>query len=86
MEPSHPDFSLAEQCAMLGTARACDYYEPSNESEENLHLMQVIDRIYQEHPECGSRLITVMLYRDGYTVSRKRVRRLMRLMVLESIY
>jgi putative transposase len=48
--------------------------------------MQVIHGIYLERPECGTRLITDMIYRDGYTVNHKRVRRLMKLMGLEAIY
>jgi putative transposase len=59
---------------------------PTNEPEEILHVMQVIDRIYLEHPKCDSRLMTDMLYRDGFAVNRKRVRRLMKLIGLEAIY
>ena len=58
---------------MLVIARASYYCEHTNESEENLRVMQVIDMIYLEHPEFGSRLMTEMLYRNGYTVNRKRV-------------
>ena len=62
------------------------YCEPKNGSEYNMHVMKVIDRIYLEHPECGSGLMSDMLYRDGYTVNRKRVCLLMKLMGLEPIY
>ncbi len=86
MEPSHPDFFTVKQCALLGIERASYYYEPTIESEENQHVMHVIDRTYLEHLECDSHLMTDMLYRDGYTVNRKRVCLLMKLMGLEPIY
>ena len=66
--------------------RSTYYHEQSGESDENLHLMRLIDEQYLHTPFYGSRGLTQWLFRQGYDVNRKRVRRLMRVMGLEAIY
>jgi putative transposase len=56
------------------------------ETELNLELMREIDRIYTEVPSYGSRRVTEQLIRQGYTVNRKRIQRLMQKMGIEVIY
>ena len=53
---------------------------------EDLELMALMDRQYLKTPFYGSRKMKAWLLQQGYLVSRKRVRRLMRLMSLEAIY
>lgn len=48
--------------------------------------MRQMDEAYMAHPFFGSRQMTEWLRRQGYTINRKRVRRLMHLMGLEAIY
>jgi putative transposase len=48
--------------------------------------MALMDRQYLKTPFYGSRRMKAWLLGEGYLVSRKRVRRLMRLMGLEAIY
>jgi putative transposase len=48
--------------------------------------MRLIDEQYLTAPFYGSRRMVAVLRRDGWTVNRKRVRRLMRLMGIEAIY
>jgi putative transposase len=48
--------------------------------------MRQIDAIHLEYPTFGSRMMTAWLDRQGLSVNRKRVQRLMRLMGLEAIY
>jgi putative transposase len=50
-----------------------------------LELMQRIDELYTAYPFYGSRKMTAVLPREGHAVNRKRVRRLMRLMGLQSL-
>ena len=72
---------------MLGLNRSSLYHEAAPESQENLRLMNLIDRQYTERPFYGSRRVTEWLNLDmGEHVNRKRVRRLMRLMGLEAIH
>ena len=71
---------------MLGLSRASWYYEPVEESQENLGLMRLIDRQYTRVPFYGSRRMTAWLQCQGYAVNRKRVARLMRGMGIEAVY
>ena len=55
-------------------------------SEENLALIQAMDRQCLETPFYGFRLMRAWLERQGMAVGRKRVQRLMRTMGLRAIY
>lgn len=74
------------QCELLGLARSSYYYEPAPESEEDLLLMRLLDEQYTRTPFYGKRKMVVFLQEQGYAVDRKRVRRLMQRMGLETIY
>ncbi len=71
---------------MLGLARSSYYYCATGESEENLLLMRVLDERYTRTPFYGVRRMVDWLGKVGHAVNPKRVRRLMRLMGLETIY
>jgi putative transposase len=86
VEPNHFQLSVRRQCALLGISRASLYYEPVQESEENLELMRLIDRQYTRVPFYGSRRMTAWLQSQGHAVNRKRVVRLMRQMGIEAVY
>ena len=62
------------------------YYKRKGESMENIKIMAIIDKYFLEHPTFGHRKITDYLHMTGYTINRKRVRRLMAVMGLETIY
>ena len=78
--------SIARRCALLGVARSSLYYRLRKASGEDLALAQAMDRQYLDTPFYGSRRMKVWLAREGRRVSRKRVQRLMRIMVLRAIY
>jgi putative transposase len=86
IESGHPRLSVRRQCELLGLSRASFYYEPAIETTENLRLMRRIDEQYLKTPFFGSRRMTVWLMSQGEDVNRKRVRRLMALMGLETIH
>lgn len=71
---------------MLDLARSSYYYYGAGESEENLHLMRVLDEQYTKTPFYGVEKMTAWLKTQDHDVNVKRVRRLMRLMALEAIY
>jgi len=56
------------------------------DTQENLLLMELIDRQYMKTPFYGSRRMTTVLQQMGYLVNRKRVQRLMRQMGIQAIY
>ena len=77
---------VSRQCELLGLPRSTWYYQPADESPENLALMRQIDATYLVHPTFGSRMMAQWLRRTGEKVNRKRIQRLMRLMGLQAIY
>ena len=70
--------SVSRQCTLLGIARSSFYYRPRPESAEELDLLKRLDRIFTDHPVYGSRRLQVALSREGVSVGRRRIRRLMR--------
>jgi putative transposase len=78
--------SIRRQCEILGIARSGVYYEPCPETEENLVLMRRLDELHLEHPVYGSRRLVFLLRREGCSVNRKRVCRLLQVMGIEAIY
>jgi len=86
IEMNNPEISIRKQCEMLGLNRANVYYEPTEISDYNLLLMNLIDKQYLETPFYGIRRMTKELDNKGYKVNHKRVRRLMRINGLEAIY
>lgn len=86
VEPANANVSIVQQCQLLSLSRSGWYYEAKGENPLNLSLMRMIDEQFLMTPYYGSRQMARHLRRMGYCVSRKRVRRLMRLMGLEAIY
>ena len=86
IDPDHPELPIVRQCELVSISRSGFYYQPAGETPLNLELMRLIDRQFLETPWYGSRQMARHLRREGYTVGRKRVRRLMARMGLEPIY
>ena len=86
IEPGHPRLSLGRQCDLVSINRSGFYHRPAEETPLNLELMRRIDAQFLETPWYGSRQMARHLRRDGYTVGRKRIRRLMAKMGLTPIY
>ena len=70
--------SVSRQCTLLGIARSSFYYRPQPASPEELDFLARLDRIFTDHPVYGSRRLQVALAREGVSVGRRRIRRLMR--------
>jgi putative transposase len=85
IDPRHESLSIRRQCELLDLPRSTFYYLPATESEENLHLMRLLDEQYLKTPFWGSRNMTTWLRQEGLVINRKRVQRLMRLMGLEGL-
>ena len=85
VDPSESDISVCRQCELLRLPRSSYYYEPVPESAENLSLMRIIDERHMAKPSYGVLKMTEYLRLKGFMVNIKHVRRLMRLMGLESI-
>ena len=86
IEPDHPRLSIARQCELVSISRSGLYHQPAGETALDLELMRLIDAQSLEAPWYGARQMARHLRREGYTVGRKRVRRLMAKMGLAPIY
>lgn len=78
--------SIRRQCELLGVARNRLKAKERQESAENLELMRLLDQRYLEKPTHGVLRMQDFVREQGYAVSEKRVRRLLRKMGLEAIY
>lgn len=86
IDRQHKTLSIIEQCKIIGLDRSAIYYNPNQANEYYSMLMRMIDEQYMKTPFCGQRRMTVWLRRQGFTVNRKRVRRLMVLIGIKAIY
>jgi putative transposase len=80
------DLSIAAQCRLLKVARSTLYYRPVPVSMDDLAVMRRMDELHLAYPFYGSRRLAAALRRVGWLVNRKRVKRLMQVMALETIY
>lgn len=78
--------SITQQCRILSIHRSGLYYKPCSESEENLTILRLLDEQYFKTPFYGVRKLTALLNQQGFTVNRKRVKRLMELMGWQTLY
>ena len=72
---------------MLGINRSTKYYTPSEKKKSDDEFYKVlIFEIYKDYPFYGYRKVTKELQKMGYTINRKKVRRLKNEMGLRTIY
>lgn len=86
VEQQHSSLSVAKQCSLLRIHRSGLYYQPCLEREENLTIMRLLDEQYFKTPFYGVRRLTAWLHLQGYSINRKRVKRVMDLMGWQTIY
>ena len=86
VDRQHPSLSVVRQCKLLGTSRSGLDYQPAGISQEDLNLIKLSERQYLATPFYGARRMAAWLRNQGYQITRKRVRRLMRIMGLKAIY
>ena len=85
IDPTHT-LAISVQCSLLGVSRS-RYYRGENQDvdEDDLALMEKLDKLWTAHPENGSRMMVKVLRRSGLIENRKRIQRLMRLMGICSL-
>ncbi|MFM7486767.1 MAG: IS3 family transposase [Cytophagales bacterium] len=80
------ELGMRKQCELLGVNRGSIYYQPKQESGENLYIMERMDKRHLEHPTHGVLQMQDFLFALGLAVNVKRVRRLLRLMGIMAHY
>jgi putative transposase len=87
--------SVKRQCQLAGVNRSSVYRKQNleetdpnhGESLENLEIMLIIDQMHLKKPSWGYRKMTDYLRNScGYSVNKKRVRRLMRIMEIMALF
>ena len=78
--------SIRCQCDLVSVSRGSFYYKPLGETEENLHIMRLMDEHYMERPSEGVIRMRDFLFTLGIVANHKRIRRLLRLMGIMAIY
>lgn len=74
IETDHPVLSISRQCEPVSLSRPVFYYQPAKADEQNLRLMEEIDRLYLKCPFYGSRRMAQERKGRGYEVNRKRIK------------
>jgi putative transposase len=77
---------VTRQCRALALSRSSVYYARQPVAESDLALMRRMDELHLDFPFAGSRMLRDLLRLEGHPVGRKRIRRLMRLMGLQTVY
>jgi len=80
------DLSIRKQCEILDVNRSGFYYEPKGEPQQNLEIMDIMDKHILEEPTAGVLTMQSMLEDMGIISGYERVRRLMRLANIKPIY
>jgi len=78
--------TVSRQCELIGFSRSSFYYQPVADDHYNLLLMRLIDEQFTRTPFYGVPKMTAWLRIKGHQVNPKRIRRLLRLMGLQTIY
>jgi putative transposase len=76
-----PEYPVTMVCNMLGCTRSSYYYRAGQPDDQEVKV--AIQTVAGEWPTYGYRRVTAQLRREGWTVNRKRVGRLMRSMGLQ---
>jgi putative transposase len=80
IEPHDTTLSVRRQCELVRVSRSGLYYEPVATSADELDLMRRLDELHLKWPHLGSRKLAKELRKQGLTINRKHVQRLMRVM------
>ena len=73
LEREAHELPLSTQADLLGLSRSSLYYEPVGPSAREIAVKHRIDEIYTQHPIYGSRRMTAVLCREGWSISRPTV-------------
>ena len=82
------NISLNKQCQLLQVSKSSLHYNPIKpfSSSNDLKVLDAINNIYSDFPSYGSRRIHSQLLRDGYSVGKKFVKKVMKYMGIEALY
>ena len=80
------DLPVCRQATALGVSRGAVYYKPRPMSAADLKIMRRLDELHLDYPFAGSRMLRDFLNREGVSIGRRHVTRLMKRMGISAIY
>ena len=80
------DLPHTAQAELLAISRSSVYYQPRPIPQADLELRRRMGRLHLDYPFAGARMLRDMLKREGISVGRRHVARLMGLMGIEALY
>jgi putative transposase len=83
IDPAH-DLPIQQQAEALGISRSSVYYEPRQDSGDDLWLMRRIDELHLNYPFAGSRMLRDLLWQQCLDVGRRHIKTLMGKMGIEA--
>ena len=86
LDKEDEEFSVKEQCELLGLCRTSIYYKPVPVSPKKLLLFRRIDETFTLNPTFGGATIGTILRREGHKISDPTVRKYMTEMGLQAVY
>ena len=86
VDPADKNMSIVGQCELLQINRSGLYYKPKEASQLDLQIMREMDELHLMDPTMGTRRMSKELQKLGYTIGRTKVRRLMQVMRMKTIY
>lgn len=80
--------SLNKQLKLLSVSKTAHYYKPIDKfsSDEDIKLLNLIDRIHTKHPYYGTRRVIKILKRLGVNVGRKLIKHAFEFMGIRALY
>ena len=85
IEMNHKRLSLRAQCRLLDVNRNRLLPKADNKTKEDELIMRAMDELHTAYPFYGQRNLQHALRKKGWSIGRKRVRRLMKLMDIASL-
>lgn len=85
IDKKHKLLSVRAQCSLLDLNRSSLYYQQTPLAEDT-EIANRIGEIFEATPQYGYRRIHAQLIREGVSVNRKKVQRLMKELGLKAIY
>jgi len=85
VDRDHGRLSVRRQCRLLGLARSGVYRLAAPTNDNDVLVIRRLDELFTAWPFLGSRRIAKMLREEGFSINRKRVQRLMRMMGIAAL-
>ena len=88
MVETESKLSLNKQLKILGVSKTAHYYTPVEKfsSDEDIKLLNIIDKIHTKFPYYGTRRVSELLQRLGYKVGRKLIKSAFEFMGIRALY